>query len=314
MLIDQQPHQLRHRNGGMGVIELNRIFAVKVADRQALPLENPEHVLQRATHKENLLTEPQPLALFQFVVGIEHLGEGFRLHLLQHGPGVIPGIERGKVKGIRGLGSPEPQGVGRVHAIAQDRGVIGHADDGMAANSYRVTPLRMDHLPGIASHQPRVGAFHLALGTNLLAKDAEFVANAIANGRNLQGGHRFLETGRQASKPPVAKAGFRFLGEQAVQGEAEGFTGLLRLAPQAQVDEIVFQVRAQQILGREIDSRAYALLGVGLGGIHPGLQQKVPHRQRQGEVVVVLGRQGGSLGQAGKQMASHRVQQRFTRV
>ena len=204
MLIDQQPHQLRHRNGGMGVIELNRIFAVKVADRQALPLENPEHVLQRATHKENLLTEPQPLALFQFVVGIEHLGEGFRLHLLQHGPGVVPGIERGKVEGVRGLGRPQPQGVGGVDAAAEDRGVVGNPYDGVAADLNRVAPFRSDHLPGIAAGQPGVGALLLPFRADLLAENAKFVADAVADGGQLQAGHRFLEAGRQATQAAIA--------------------------------------------------------------------------------------------------------------
>ena len=106
VLIDQQPHQLRHGDGGVGVVELHRELAVELCGGHALALEDAEHVLQGAGHEEDLLAEPQALALLHLVVGIEHLGEGFRLHLLQHGAGVVAGVEGGEIKGIRRLGTP----------------------------------------------------------------------------------------------------------------------------------------------------------------------------------------------------------------
>ena len=102
--IDQQAHQFRHGDGGMGVVELNGILAVKFRHRQALTQEDPEHVLQGAGHEENLLTQPQTFALLKLVVGIEHLRERFGLHLLEHGAGVIAGIERGEIEGVGCLG------------------------------------------------------------------------------------------------------------------------------------------------------------------------------------------------------------------
>ena len=101
MHIHQQPHQLGHGDGRMGVVELHRKFAVEVGDLQALAAQDAEHVLQRTAHEEDLLGEAQPLALVQLVVGIEHLGEGLRLHLAQHGAGVVAGVEGGEIKGLR---------------------------------------------------------------------------------------------------------------------------------------------------------------------------------------------------------------------
>ena len=42
----------------MGVIELNRELAMEVSDRQILAFQDAEHVLQRAGHKKDLLTQP----------------------------------------------------------------------------------------------------------------------------------------------------------------------------------------------------------------------------------------------------------------
>jgi len=229
---------------------LDGIFAVKVGHRQALSLEDPEHVLQRAAHKENLLTEPQPLALLQFVVGIEHLGEGFRLHLLQHGPGVVPGIEGGKVEGVRGLGRPQPQGIGGVYAAAEDRGVVGNPYYGVAADLNRVAPFRSDHLPGIAAGQPGVGALLLPFWADLLAENAKFVADAVADGGQLQAGHRFLKAGRQATQAAIAQARFRLLSNQLFEREVHAAAGRFGIGPDTQVDQVVLQVGSEQVFGR----------------------------------------------------------------
>ena len=189
VFIDEKPHQLRHGDGGVGVVELHRELVVELGGGHALALEDAEHVLQGAGHKEDLLAESQPLALLHLVVGIEHLGEGFRLHLLQHGAGVVAGVEGGEIEGFRRLGTPEPQGVGGVNAAAEDRGVVGHADHGVAADLHRIAPFRPDHLPGVAAGQPGVGALLLAFRADLLTEDPEFVADAIANRGELQGGH-----------------------------------------------------------------------------------------------------------------------------
>ena len=204
MLIHQQAHQLGHGDRRVGVVELNGELAVEIGNGQALALEDPEHVLQGAGHEEDLLTQPQPLALVQLVIGIEHLREGFRLHLVEHSPGVIAGIEGGEIKFIGGLGRPQAQGVGGVNAVAQDRRVIGHAHHGLAADHNWVAPFRPDHFPGVALGQPGVGAFHLAFLGDLLAEDAEFVADAVADRRQLQAGQGFLEAGRQAPETTVA--------------------------------------------------------------------------------------------------------------
>ncbi len=46
VFIDQQPHEFGDGDGRMGVVELHREFLVKFLDRQFLPLDDAEHVLQ----------------------------------------------------------------------------------------------------------------------------------------------------------------------------------------------------------------------------------------------------------------------------
>ena len=46
MLVDQQPHQLGHGDGRMGVVELDRKGLVKPLGRQPFHFVQPEHVLQ----------------------------------------------------------------------------------------------------------------------------------------------------------------------------------------------------------------------------------------------------------------------------
>ena len=302
--IDQQPHQLGHSDGRVGVVHLHRILAVELAHRQPLTLQDPEHVLQGAAHEEDLLAEPQPFALLELIVGVEHLGEGFRLHLAQDGAGVVAGIEGGEIEGIRRRRRPQPQGVGRVHAEAEDRCVVGHADHGVAADLHRIAPLRADHLPGIALGQPGIGALLLALRSDLLAEDAELVADAVADRRQLEAGHRLLETGGQPPQAPIAQARFRLEGQQLLQLKAELPAGQLGLLADAQIHQVVVEVGTEQVFGGEVHRRAHLGLGVGLGGLHPVLQQAVAHRQGQGPVVVMAGGQRLRLGLAEIEMAA----------
>ena len=65
--------------------------------------------------------------------------------------------------------------------------------------------------PGVAQAQPVVGLLHLASIYDLLLEDAQLIANRIAGGRDLQGGHGVQITGGQAAQTAVAQAGIRLL-------------------------------------------------------------------------------------------------------
>ena len=151
LLIDQQPHQFGHSDGWVGVVELDGELALEFAHWQPLVAQNPQHVLQGTGHEEDLLAQAQSFALIQFVVGVENFAQGFALHLGEHGPGVITGVEGSEVEGFRCHRRPQPQRVRCAHPVAGDRGVVGHTHHGVPADGDGIGPLGPDHLPGIAA-------------------------------------------------------------------------------------------------------------------------------------------------------------------
>ena len=63
---------------------------------------------------------------------------------------------------------------------------------------------------------------------------------------------------------------------------------------------------AQQVFGREVGGRAHVRARIGVGRVHPVLQQPIAHGQGQGPVIVVPGGQARRFGLAVEEMAPHR--------
>ena len=79
-LVEQNSHQLRHRHGRMGIVELNRNLAGKGAPVSAAGgAKAPDDIRQRTGNQKIFLHETQRLAPARRIVGIEHAGERFRL-------------------------------------------------------------------------------------------------------------------------------------------------------------------------------------------------------------------------------------------
>lgn len=96
VLVHQQAHQLGDADGRMGVVELDGEFLVEPPHRHAVGRQQAQHVPQRARHEEVLLLEAQFLALLRFVIGVKHLGQVLRGHLLAHRAQVVAAVEGGK--------------------------------------------------------------------------------------------------------------------------------------------------------------------------------------------------------------------------
>ena len=127
VLIHEQPHQLRDGDRRMRVVELHGPLFVEGRGRPAEQRVDAQHVLERATREKELLLEPEFLAAMRRVVGVEHFGDRFRIHLVLDRAVVVALVESGEVERLDGLGLPEPQGVARADAIARDRRVVGDA-------------------------------------------------------------------------------------------------------------------------------------------------------------------------------------------
>ncbi len=61
-------------------------------------------------------------------------------------------------------------------------------------------------------------------------------------------------------RPPLPEARLRLLREQRVEVETELVHGAAHVVVDAEIDQVVAEMRTEQVLGREIADRASALL------------------------------------------------------
>ena len=165
----------------------------------------------------------------------------------------------------------------------------------MAPQSDLDRPFGAGKLPRIAVAQPDIGLLRLPPIHNVLGEDAVFVADAVSQAGDFQGGKRIQKAGRQPAQPPVAKSRLDFLGKQGVVAEAQFLYGRTHRLFDAQVQHIVAQVRAQQVFRRQVGHRARALTHIGFRRAHPARQQPVPDRVGERQVIVVQRSQPGKL-------------------
>ena len=282
VFIHQQAHHLGHGNGRMRVVELDGPFLVELVQRAFQQQVDADHVLQRAAREEELLLEAQGLALEDLIVRVEDLGDVLRMHLVLDGAVVIAVVEGGEIERLDRLGLPEPEMVAGADAVAENRRVIGHAhDDGVRDPAHAVMPLFIGprlgaaaelhlvgdfgpgDLPRVAEAQPLVGDLHLPAVLDGLVEDAELVADAVADGRHFERGHRIQVTRREPAQAAVAEAGLLLLLDKVVEVHAEFLHRLARILGEAQAEELAGQVRPGQELRREVGHHARVLLGVG---------------------------------------------------
>ena len=165
-----------------------------------------------------MLLQAQDFAGFRLVVRIQDFADGLGRYLLADGVVVIAFVEGLKVEGVDCLGGPETQEVGHLRAEAGDGNIVGdaahdvlgnpaHAEVamivvillGVSAVADVVRDFRARHLPRIAEAQPLVGLFNLPAVLYFLIEEAELVANAVADGRNIQRGERIHVAGGEAA-------------------------------------------------------------------------------------------------------------------
>ena len=117
-------------------------------------------------------------------------------------------------------------------------------------------------LPRVAVAQPLVGALDLPAVDDLLLEDAELVADAVAERRDLERRQRIDEARGEPAEAAVAESRLVLLRQQLIEVEAELGDRLAHLVVDAEVQQVVAEVRSHQELGREIRDRARALLVV----------------------------------------------------
>ncbi len=125
-------------------------------------------------------------------------------------------------------------------------------------------PFGARDFPRIAEAQPLVRLLHLPAVDDLLLEDAELVADAVADRRNLERRERIEETRGETAEAAVAEAGLVFAGEQLIEVQADLGDRRAHVVVHAEVHEVVAEVRPHQELGGEIRHRTRAVLRVRL--------------------------------------------------
>src|SRR5690606_22716204 len=105
----------------------------------------------------------------------------------------------------------------------------------VAAELHRCRPLRARDLPRIAEREPLVGALDLPAVDDLLLEDAELVAYAVRERRNLERRERIDEARGEPSEAAIAEPGLRLLGEQPVEVEPQVLDRVFHLIVDAEV-------------------------------------------------------------------------------
>ena len=316
VVVHQYAHQLGDGDGGMGVVDVDGHLVGEDMPVIAVGVDEFLHrELYRGGGEEILLLQAQLLALVAVVVGIEDLGDDLGQLALLHGLHVLAAVEVHHVDLLHGLGAPGAQEVDLGAVIAHHGDVVGHGLDGLVVqvavvgaavvligfdaaaevDLHRV--MGMGDLPDVAAGQPVVGHLHLEAVHQLLAEQAELIADGAAHGGQLQRGQGIQEAGGQPAQAAVAEAGLRLLLEHHRAVDAQLVQGLHVIGLIDQVYHVVVQGAAHQELGAEVVDLLGLLLLAGVAGVAAPLHDLVAHHQGQGLIQLL---RGGVADVAGK--------------
>ena len=272
VLVDQQPHELGYRQHRVGVVELDDDLVGECRPVGVAEPEPADDVPQRARDQEILLLEPQFPAGLRAVAGVEHLGEVLRAHLRLDGFRVPAGVEQVQVERLpAGPGAPQPDDVDRLGAEARHQHVAGLGPHRLARHPARAQPalvvigrlgvaVEPDHLevvgggefPRVAVEGPVVGVLDLIAVLEGLLEDPELVPDAVAHGRQVEGGHGVEQAGGQTAQAAVPQTGLDVEGLQVPGREAGRGGGPASQGVRAGVHRILAQLASQHVLRREV--------------------------------------------------------------
>ena len=96
--VHQLPDQLGPRDGGMGIVHLDRDLGRQRAQITIMRQETAHQILQGSGGEKELLLEAQFLADLGAVVGIQHARDRFRQHFRRGSLHEFATVERIKIK------------------------------------------------------------------------------------------------------------------------------------------------------------------------------------------------------------------------
>ena len=105
-IVEQDPHQLRHRHRRVRIVQLNRDFVRECVPIGIAATEAPHQIGQRAGYQKILLNKAQCLSHAGGVVGIQHPSQGFGCESAGQRSDEIAAAECLKVEIVGGGGGP----------------------------------------------------------------------------------------------------------------------------------------------------------------------------------------------------------------
>jgi len=171
---------------------------------------------------------------------------------------------------------------------------------GVAAPLDEVVHVGFGDLPRVPVGKPVVGLLDLPAVVDLLVEDAELVADAVADGRTLEGGQRVEIARGQPAKAAVAQPGLLLACEHAVEVLPQRRQRLAGRVLDAEVQQVAAELRPHQEFGRQVAGHLPTEIERCLRGRHPVVLHAVANGQRSGPVVVLRpqGRSGPTDGVA----------------
>ena len=158
---------------------------------------------------------------------------------------------------------------------------LGHPAHAVAAvlvRSGSVRPPKLDvegdlgprDLPRVAVAQPLVGHLDLPAVADLLVEDAELVADAVADRRDLERRERVHVAGGEPAEAAVAEARLLLLPSRSGRGRARARPSPAAPPPSMpRLSRLLPSCGPEQELGRQVADRAARLAVVGLAGLDP---------------------------------------------
>jgi hypothetical protein len=281
--------------------------ALRLIEQLPALLVAAQDVLQRGGDEEVLLLEPQLLALKDVVSGVEHPGDVLGAGLGLDGPFIVAAIEVAQIELVRGLGRPQAQRVDGAVLVARNGRVVGQGQHVLGV--YPVgceAPLGVDvlvhvavkldaekvagagNLPGVAIAQPGIGSLDLVAMDNALMEHAILVAQAVAVGGQRQGGQRVQEAGGEPSQTAVTEPRIPLCLPQVFELVAEFVHGLRRGVEQPEIHQAIGQGTSHEEFQRQVVDTLGIVGIIGVLGVHPPLDEAIPHGERQAEVGLPL--------------------------
>ena len=295
LLVQQDTHQLGNCYGGMGIVHLEGVLLIELADIGVFSLVTGDRLLHAGGDEEILLLQTQLFAGVMVVIRIQHLYQVAGKVFLLHGFLIIALIEGIELEVIDRFRIPHAQGIYQIVVVADDRNVVGYGTHAAIAVLHEVVAaglliiihahvsaefdlvgqLRAAQLKRIAVLEPVVRYLDLIAVLDFLLEHSVAVTDSTAISHVAQCRERIQEAGGQTAQTAVAQRCIGLLILKHVQVHAHLAQGFLYLPVSAQINEVVAQCAShQEFHGHIIDHFGIVLLELLLAG-HPVIDDDV---------------------------------------